>query len=62
MFYFEIAVKWTKISKFKKILTGTCVYKTPSKMHLHDMVTIDTTVLEIIGCRGGGLLDPPRIG
>ena len=30
--------------------------KTPRKMHMHDMVTIDTIVLEIVG---GGLNPPP---
>ena len=42
--------------------------ETPSKMHMHDMVTIDTTFLEIVGggggrWGGGELLDhPDRIG
>ena len=31
--------------------------KTPGKMHMYDMVKIDTIVFEIIG--GGGLLKPP---
>ena len=30
--------------------------KRPSKMHMHDMVTIDMIVLEIVG---GGALNPP---
>ena len=40
--------------------------KTPVKMHIHDMVTIDTKVSEIVGGqrsgrRGvGGLLRPPH--
>ena len=28
--------------------------QTPSKMHMHDMVTIDTIVFEIVGGVGGG--------
>ena len=31
--------------------------ETPSKIHMHDMVTIDTIVFEIVG--GGDLLKPP---
>ena len=31
--------------------------KTPSKMHMYDMVKIDTKVFEIV--KGGGLLKPP---
>ena len=30
--------------------------KTPGKMHMYDMVKIDTIVFEIVG---GGLLKPP---
>ena len=33
--------------------------KTPSKMHMYDMVKTDTIVFEIVG--GGGALNPPRI-
>ena len=32
--------------------------KTPGKMHMYDMVKIDTIVFEIVG-GGGGLLKPP---
>ena len=32
--------------------------KTPGKMHMYDMVKIDTTIFEIVG-REGGLLKPP---
>ena len=36
--------------------------KTPSKMHMHDMVTIDTILFGILGGVGEGLLTtPPRI-
>ena len=31
--------------------------KTPCKIHMYDMVKIDTIVFEIVG--GGGLLKPP---
>ena len=31
--------------------------KTPGKIHMYDMVKIDTIVFEIVG--GGGLLKPP---
>ena len=31
--------------------------KTPSKMHMYDMVKIDTIVFEIVG--GGGAFKPP---
>ena len=45
--------------EFKK--NSNCnMRKTPSKMHMHDMVTIDAIVLEIVGGGGGGgLLQPP---
>ena len=33
--------------------------ETPGKIHMHDMVKIDTIVFEIVG--GGGLLKHPRI-
>ena len=32
--------------------------KTPGKIHMYDMVKIDTIVFEIVG-GGGGLLKPP---
>ena len=32
--------------------------KTPGKMHMYDMVKIDTIVFEIVG-GGGGLKPPP---
>ena len=32
--------------------------RTPGKMHMYDMVKIDTIVFEIVG-GGGGLLKPP---
>ena len=32
--------------------------KTPSKMHMYDMMKIDTIVFEIVG--GGGLKAPPH--
>ena len=32
--------------------------KTPSKMHMYDMVKIDTIVIKILGA-GGGFLKPP---
>ena len=35
--------------------------KTPGKMHMYDMVKIDTIVFEIVG-GGGGLLKPPPPG
>ena len=47
-FYFEIAVKWSK----SRILKNS----TPSKMHMNDMVTIDTIIFEIVGEKG--LLKP----
>ena len=31
--------------------------KTPGKMYMYDMVTIDTIVFEIVG--GGGAFNPP---
>ena len=34
--------------------------ETPGKMHMYDMVKIDTIVFEIVG--GGGLLKPPPPG
>ena len=34
--------------------------KTPGKMHMYDMVKIDTIVFEFVG--GGGLLTPPPPG
>ena len=34
--------------------------KTPSKMHMYDMMKIDTIVFEIVEGGGGGL-KPPRI-
>ena len=44
-----------EIANLKKIPTGTCV-KTPSKMCMNDIVTIDSIVFEIVG---GGF--KPRI-
>ena len=38
--------------------------KTPGKMHMYDMVKIDTIIFEIVGGGGGGggaLKAPPRI-
>ena len=35
--------------------------KTPGKMHMSDMVKIDTTVFEIVGGGGGFKASPPRI-
>ena len=32
--------------------------KTPGRMHMYDMVKMDTKVFEIVG-GGGGLLKPP---
>ena len=49
--------KMTKIATFQKTNWNMC--KTPSKMHLHDMVTIDTIVFEIVV--GEGWLTPPLI-
>ena len=51
-FYFEIAVKWSKSRIFEKFNWN--MPKTPGKMHMYDMVKIDTIVFEIVG--GGGLL------
>ena len=49
--YFEIAIKTTCLKHLK--------LKTP-KIHIYDMVKIDTTVFEIVvGGGGGGLLTPP---
>ena len=31
--------------------------RTPSKMHIYDMVTIDTIVFEIVGGGGGGVVN-----
>ena len=45
-----------KIANFLKIPIGN-MPKAPSKMHMYDMVKIDTIVFEIVG--GGGLLKPP---
>ena len=36
--------------------------KTPNKMHMRDMVTIDAIVFEIIGGWGGGAFKAPRPG
>ena len=33
--------------------------KTPSKMHIYDMVKIDTVVFEIVGGGGGVKAQPP---
>ena len=33
--------------------------KTPGKMHMYDMVKIDTIVIEIVGGGGEGLLKSP---
>ena len=35
--------------------------KTPGKIHMYDMVKIDTIVFEIVGGGGGLLKPPPRI-
>ena len=36
--------------------------KTPGKMHMYDMVKIDTIVFEIIGGGGGAFKAPPPPG
>ena len=36
--------------------------KSSSKMHMYDMVKIDTIVLEIVGGGGGAFKEIPRIG
>ena len=41
-----------KIAKFCKFLTGTC--QPLEKKYMHDMVTIDTIIFEIVG--GGGVV------
>ena len=33
--------------------------KTPGKIHMYDMVKIDTMVFEIVGGGGGGVKAPP---
>ena len=57
-FYFEIALKWSNREFLKD--SNWNMRETPSAMHMHDMVTIDTTVLEIVGV-GGIKAPPPRI-
>ena len=47
-FYFEIAVKWLKSRIFEN--SNWIIRKTPSKMHMYDMVT----VCKIVGGGGGG--------
>ena len=49
-FYFKIDVKWSK-SRISKNSNWNML-KTPGKMHMNDMVKIDTIVFEIVG--GGG--------
>ena len=56
-FYFEIAVKWSK-SQFLKNSNWN-MPKTPSNMHMHDMVKIDTIVFEIVGGGGGAFKAAP---
>ena len=55
-FYFEIAVKWSKLRILKN--SNRNMAETPGKMHMYDMVKIDTIVFEIV-VGGGGLLKPP---
>ena len=54
-FYFEIAVKWSKSRIFEKFQFFKNLRLTPSKMHMYDIVKIDSIVFEIVG----GLLKPP---
>ena len=49
-FYFEIAVKWSKSRIFEN--SYWIMPKTPGKIHMYEMVNIDTIVFEIVG--GGG--------
>ena len=50
-FYFEITINWSKSRILKNHQLEHA--KTPSKMHMYDMVKIDAIVFEIVG---GGLL------
>ena len=47
-FYFEIAVKWSKSQIFENNFNRN-MCQTPGQMHMHNMVTIDTIVFEIVG-------------
>ena len=51
-FYIEIAVRRSKSWNWN-------MRETPSEMHMHDMVTIDTVDYEIVGGREGLLKSPP---
>ena len=51
-----MAVKWSKLRIFEKFHWN--MPKIPGKMHMYDMVKIDTIVFEIVG-GGGRLLKPP---
>ena len=57
LFYFEIAVKWSKSRIFEN--SNWNLPKTPSKMHMYDMLKIDTIVFEIVGGGGGGAFKAP---
>ena len=47
---FEIAVKWSKSRIFEKF--QLIMLRTPGKIHMYDMMKIDTILFEIVG--GGG--------
>ena len=51
IFYFELAVRWSKSRIFKNYNWN--MPKIPSKMDMYDMVKIDNIVFEIVGGGGG---------
>ena len=55
-----MAVKWSKSRILKNSIWN--MPKTPGKMHMHDMVKINTIVFEIVGGGGGAFKAPPPPG